>query len=89
MNERLIDEMLKAIENRGDHRTEVLSDYKTVDGFVVKNCPMFLLDGFGEEKIIDGTVMYRIGQILDEMRMTGERERPYTKDLSGGDTYEG
>lgn len=89
MNEKLIDEMLKAIEDRGDHRTQVLSDYKTVDGFTVKNCPMFLLEGFGDGKIIDGTVMYRIGQILDDMRLTGERERPYTKDLSGDDEYEG
>ncbi|WAX16548.1 hypothetical protein LC76P1_00111 [Lysinibacillus phage LC76P1] len=69
-------------------KTDIVSSYKSIDGLVVRNCPMYILEGYGDTEIIDAAVMYRIRQILDVMRLAGKTEEIYTEDLSEDDEYE-
>lgn len=72
--EEFLNEILK--DDGGKGRETVLRDY-VLSGYKIKNCPVRTCKYGGPGFTIPGNVMYRICEIIDEMRKTGLTETEY------------
>lgn len=76
-----MDEFLKEVLQEDKEARTVLRDYESFDGLKVKNCPYrtckYGICPDGSDAVIPSNVMYRILEIVEEMRKEGIKEKEY------------